>query len=93
MAEADKDPQYWYRIFNKVFGSPEGKKALLFLLNSSGLLDAPQTYDPNEGQCLAYRKLVVLEILQIMRVSPIDLIVDGESAESSLSERMGEVNE
>jgi hypothetical protein len=92
MVEAEKDPKYWYYLFNRVFGSLDGKKVLLFLLHRSGMVDAPTTFDPNEAQYLAYKKIAVLEILREMELDPLDLILDNESAESNLAERMGETN-
>lgn len=89
-AAAESNPDYWRNIFLKVYGSPDGRKALLWLLMKSGILDTPTTFDPNEAQYLAYKKVVVMELMREMDSDPVDIILDGESAESNLAERMGE---
>ena len=73
------DPNFWIKNLQRVYGSDDGKLALLWLINSAGFSN---TYtDPLIEAQNAGRRGLVSELLQLLKVDLATLIINDEATD------------
>lgn len=82
--EIKDDPNFWGNIFKETFRTEAGKKALIKLYQMSGMYTV--TADPNEARINDGRRLLMLDILELIKVDPIQADVSDKEAMSFLDE-------
>ena len=92
LAEAEAQPDYWHGIFKRTFSSESGRICLLKILEASGLFTTSGG-TPDHANWVDGRRSLALEILETVQIDPLDVALDGITAEENISNRMGGENE
>lgn len=75
---AAEDENYWSDIFKRIFSGEDGRKALLYLFEESGIFNV--SADDSEEKLLRGKRAIVLEILDLINADPAEITVAGKEA-------------
>lgn len=82
--EAEADPNYWPNQFKATFGTEAGKKTLIKLYQMSGFYTV--TADRNEAAINDGKRLFMLDILEMIKIDPIEADQSDKNAMNFLEE-------
>lgn len=78
---SEQDPFYWTKIFKNTFNTPDGKLALLWLVQNGGFYEVHN--DPLLEAQSTGRRALVLQLLETVKLDLAEVIVnDGQEGES-----------
>lgn len=77
-ASLDPEGRYWNKLFKRLFSSADGKQALIYLFENSGIFEAV----PESGMelFLAGKRSMVLDLLSLIEKSPMDIAAAQEES-------------
>lgn len=86
---AEDNPNFWNEVLKRTFATGDGKLALLYLIQNSGMFSLPKSFDPLEVVYTDGRRSQILELLSEIGIDPTDIALDGESFLDNIEDRMG----